>query len=153
MPTSTPRLPQDWQDTEQLDGLEVVDKAQLLEVPFRITSLYFETNQRGVSFVYVDAEDADSNGFTFNDSSSGVRQQLVSYLIKSEQDSAVESGEVVKMNLVIPKGLRVSNFTVKDDHGRDKAARTYYLTTSGKRAGADNPKPSAPARRRTATRK
>lgn len=137
--TSNPNLPAGWSDADQLDGLELVDKATLIAIPFRITSVYFETNTRGVEYVYVDGETQDGGGFTFNDSSTGVRAQIITHLKQKGLDAAVDSGEVVPLNLVIPRGLRASEFDVTDDRGRPKRARTYYLTTSGKRAGLPAP--------------
>ncbi len=126
-------LPTEWADTEQLDGLTLVDKAELEGTPFRITAVWFETNERGVNYVYVDAELADGTEITFNDSSKGVRAQIVSRLSALGQDHVVDTNEVVPMLLVIPNGLRKSEFTVRDDKGKEKLARTFYLTTSGKR--------------------
>ena len=135
---TTAHLPTAWNTSDQLDGLDLVDKAELVGKPFRITGVSFETNQRGVSYVYVDAEDADGEGFTFNDSSSGVRAQIVQHLTKTGQDAVIDQpGDVLTLSLVIPRGLRVSEYEVKDERGKAKTARTYYLTTSGKRAAAE----------------
>lgn len=135
---TTPNLPAEWTESEQLDGLDLIDKAELVGRPFRITGFYFEMTDKGIGYVYVDAEDTDKNTFTFNDSSTGVRAMLVKYLKDKGDDSPVDSGVYQNVSLVIPKGLRVSEFTVKDERGRDKQARTYYLTTSGRRAAADD---------------
>jgi hypothetical protein len=131
-----PTLPSGWNAADQLDGLDLVDKGELIGKPFRITSVSFEENARGVSYVYVDAEDANTNGFTFNDSSSGVRAQLVAHLTRIGQDKIIDTGDALELSVVIPRGLRMSEYEVKDDYGKTKKARTYYLTTSGKRAGA-----------------
>ena len=135
--TNTHNLPASWAESEQLDGLDLIDKAELVGRVFRVTGFYFTSNDRDISYAYVDGEDTDGNTFSFNDSSTGVRAQLVEYLKAKGNDAAIDTGEYVKASIVIPKGLRVSEFTVKDERGRDKNARTYYLTTSGKRAGAD----------------
>lgn len=129
-------VPAAWQDAEQLDGLDLIDKAELVGKPFRVSGFFFTENDKGVAYVWVDAEDVDGNTFTFNDSSTGVRAQLVAYVKAKGNDAAIDSGDYVNTSLVMPKGLRLSEFTVKDERGRDKNARTYYLTTSGKRQGA-----------------
>lgn len=134
---NTPNLPAAWQESEQLDGLALVDKASLVGTPFRITGFYFSENDKSIGYVYVDGEDVDGNTFTFNDSSTGVRAQIIAYLQTKGDDSAVSSGEYVNVSLVIPNGLRVSEFVINDERGRPKNARTFYLTTSGKRAAAE----------------
>lgn len=133
--TTTPHTPAAWNDADVLDGMELVDKATLKGVPFLITGLTFKTNDRRVNFVYVDGERADGTTFSFNDSSSGVRAQLVSYLAERDLSDAVDSGDTVPVRIVAPLGLRVSEYDTEDDNGRPKKGRTYYLTTSGKRAG------------------
>ena len=135
----TNAIPAHWNDTPVLDGLAIVAKSELVDVPFRITGVQFETNPKSeISYVYVDAEYANGETFTFNDSSSGVRAQVIEYLKTLNRDSVVDTGEYEPVSLVIPRGLRFSEFDVKvaDEKGRfvDKTARTYYLTTSGKRA-------------------
>lgn len=130
-------VPAHWNDAEILDGLAIVAKAELVDVPFRIIGIYFETNKSDISFAYVDAEYANGETFTFNDSSTGVRAQLIEYLKGRGRDSIVDTGAYETVSIVIPRGLRVSEFEVKatTESGRfvDKMARTYYLTTSGKR--------------------
>lgn len=118
-------------DVEILDGLNLLDKADLIDKPFLIESVWFETGQRSVEYVYVQGEFEDGTAFTFNDSSSGVFKQIESYL--AQKNRKPEIGQVVPMRLLIPNGLRVSEFEVTDERGRLKRAKTYYLTTSGKR--------------------
>lgn len=139
--------PEEWGSADQLDGLELVDKHTLKGVPFRITAVTFATNQRGVSYVYVDGENLLGEPFSFNDSSSGVRAQIVAYLTSKGQDSAVDTGITVPVSLVIPRGLRISEFEVQDEKNRSKMARTFYLTTSGKR-----PAPVPASTRKTAAK-
>jgi len=82
----------------------------------------------------VDAEYASGERFTFNDSSTGVRAQAVEYLKTRGRDAAVDTGDKVPVRLVIPRGLRVSEFDVDvQERNRTvtKKARTYYFTTSG----------------------
>lgn len=145
-----PNLPAAWNETEQLDGLDIIDKTKLVGVPFRITGFYFYTNDSGVKYVVIDAENTDGSTFTFNDSSSGIRQQIVTYLAAKGDDSAVSSGEYVDASIVVPRGVRISEFETTDERGKPKMARTCYLTTSGKRAGANEKKAQAPTKRTAA---
>jgi len=118
-------------DVEILDGLNLVDKSDLVGRPFLIESVWFETGQRAVEYVYVQAQFESGEQFTFNDSSTGVFRQIESHLTK--KGTKPEQGQTVPMRLVIPNGLRVSEYEVRDDRGREKKSKTYYLTTSGKK--------------------
>lgn len=129
---SEPRPVTPWgSNVDILDGLDLLDKSELLDRPFLIESVWFEVGQRSVEYVYVQGQFEDGTEFTFNDSSSGVYKQIESYLALKE--TKPELGQVVPIRLVIPSGLRVSEYEVRDDRGREKKAKTYYLTTSGKR--------------------
>ncbi len=144
-------IPKEWQNADQLDGFDLIDKSNLVGVPFRISSVRFDQNAAGVSYVYCDAENAIGDTFTFNDSSSGVRAQIVAFLSSRDMDSAVDTGVLVPMNLVAPRGLRVSEYEVRDDRGKTKNARTYYLTTSGQRASEPVVSPAKTRRQRAAS--
>lgn len=134
-----PPLPSSWSDTPLLDGLDLVAKHELVgtaEDPktFRILGVWFETNKDNINFVYVDAENVKGERFCFNDSSSGVRAEIVQYLTERGMDTVVDTGERVDIKLVIPRGLRVSAYKAQDGRtGRTVEARTYYLTKSGVR--------------------
>lgn len=119
------------QDVDILDGLQLKDKAELVGEPFLIEKVWFETSQRSVEYVYIQAQLRDGTEFTFNDSSTGVYRQVESYLVSKGHKP--EIGQEVDVRLVIPDGLRFSEYDIKDERGRDKRAKTYYLTTSGKR--------------------
>jgi hypothetical protein len=119
-------------DVEILDGVQIRDKAELVERPFLIETVWFETSTRAIEYVYCQAQFENGESFTFNDSSSGVYRQIESYL--ASKGHKPEIGQEVPVRLVIPEGLRVSEYDVRDDRGRDKKAKTYYLTTSGKKA-------------------
>lgn len=123
-------FPESWNDAEVIEGVDLVDKAELLGMPFLITSVEFTENAQGVNFVYVSAENVDGNRFQFNDSSTGVRQQVAHKLTQLGRDAVIESGGQVDLRLIVPRGLRVSEYLVKDrGTGKSKMARTYYLTT------------------------
>jgi hypothetical protein len=144
------KLPATWSDAEVLDGLTIVDKADLIGVPFRITGVAFRMNAREVSIVEIDAERVDGSTFTFADSSTGVRRQIVELLNSKGKEANDVTGEYHSLNVVAPEGVRVSEFMITDQEtGKQRAAKTYYLTTSGKRAVA-TPAATARAKRTTA---
>lgn len=142
---ATSNLPAAWNQSAKLDGLALTDKSALIEIPFRITGVSFRTSStNGARLVEVDAEGVDGSTFTFNDSSTGVKEQLVSYLGSIGKDHVVElDDEYLALSetekLVVPDGLRVSEYDVPEkingrETGRLRKARTFYLTTSGERA-------------------
>ena len=138
-------IPNAWGNSPQLDGLDVIDKQQLIGEPFRITGLSFRhstTNQ--ALMVEVDGERVDGSTFSFNDSSTGVKEQIIQFLQRIDKGYMVDQeGEYFALpdaeKLVVPNGLRVSEYEVeiKDAAKRrvvgKRMARTYYLTTSGER--------------------
>ncbi len=128
-------LPAAWNDATALEGVDLVAKQELIGVPFLITAVWFETNKSGVEYSYVEAEHADGTPFTFNDSSTGVRAQLIEHLERIGKGDAREDGTVLPLRLVVPRGLRVSEFEVTDERRRTKMAKTFYLTTAGVRRG------------------
>jgi hypothetical protein len=115
-----------------LDGMDLVDKAQLVGVKFRITGVKQTVGARDVAYVYVEGEQEDGTTFTFNDSSSGVRDQLEKFLAGMGKAELLD--EWVDVSIVAPKGLRVSEYPVKDERGRERMSKTYYITTAGRRA-------------------
>lgn len=132
--TSNVQFPEAWADAEELAGYDLIDKYELIGVPFMIRGVRFETNKRGINFVYIDAETADGNAITFNDSSTGVRQDIVTYLTEKGREAIVDTGERLPVAILVRKGLRVSEFeTPVEERGRTvmKKARVFYLTKSG----------------------
>lgn len=156
-----PSLPDSWSAVDNVDGEDLVNKAELVDVPFMITALWFTENERGISFVYVEAERTDGTWFTFNDSSTGVREQLVNHLKNRQLDAAVDTGDVLNIEIVCPRGLRFSEFDVQVENPQTrrletKKARTFYLTTAGRRRGERPTQAVTPAgksSRSTRTRK
>lgn len=133
-----PVLPKEWQTSDQLNGYDFVDKAELLNEPFRITSVEFYANAHGIHFANVQAEYRTKIPFAFNDSSTtGVRAQLLDYVAKVAGE--VVDGTVYAVSLVAPRGLRLSEFgvtkdgtTVQADDPRSvRKGKSHYLTTSG----------------------
>lgn len=120
-------------DVEFVGGADLRDKAELVDTEFKITGVRFEKNARGVEYVYVEAETRDGEEFDFNDSStSGVKQQIITFLEMKGITPEYTSGVVHEVKLLIPHGLRVSTYEVTDLRGKPKMAKTYYLTTGGR---------------------
>jgi hypothetical protein len=142
-------LPAAWgtEPVDQFNGHDLTEKKELIDVPFLIIGAEFERNEsRGYDVAYVYALDINGTEFEFSDSSTtGVKSQLQAYLTEKGLNPA-PGGGFQKMRLVIPRGLRVSEFKVKDEEtGKTRTASTYYLTTNGRAAAADAAPQSAPA--------
>jgi hypothetical protein len=119
-------------DVEELDGVAPINKAELLGIPFLLTGLWFETNKSGIEYAWLEGRYQNGDTFLINDSSTGIRAQMEQYLLI--RGKTLEPGEIMDLKILVPKGLRVSEYDVTDERGRDKKAKTYYLTTNGKRA-------------------
>jgi hypothetical protein len=147
-------LPASWQNADILDGLDIEDKSKLIGIPFLITGCQFKPNNDGVSICYVDGEYADGSGFTFTDASTGVRAQLVAYLTERKVDHVIDTQDYAPFRLVVPNGLRVSEYdrpirttgpvTAQAMRQQPQKVKTYYLTTSGRRAGREDAQKTAP---------
>lgn len=119
-----------WDDAEVIGGVDLREKATLLGVEFLITGVRFEKNKRNVEYAYVTAETRDGITFEFNDSSqTGVRAQLSAFLERKGKVIDYDSGEIHDTKIYVPRGLRVSEFEVRDERGRTKMARVHYLTS------------------------
>jgi hypothetical protein len=129
--TTTPDITSVWgEDVEFIGGVDLRDKAELVNVEFLVTAVRFEKNARGVEYAYVTATTRAGETFEFNDSSnSGVRAQLTTYFERKEIAVSYESGEVHEVKILAPRGLRLSTYEVTDLRGKPKMAKTYYLTT------------------------
>jgi hypothetical protein len=143
-------IPRDWANADQLDGYDFVNKGELIGSPFKINSAEFYHNANGVHFVNIEAEDIARKPFAFNDSSTGVRQQLLDYLTTRLGHEPGE-GIVYPMDLVAPQGLRTSEYGIGKDNRPVSAdsplavrkAVTYYLTTSGRPRRESAPEPAS----------
>lgn len=127
-----------WADADAIEGADLTEKAELVGKPFLISGVWFRTNKEtGVEYVTMEAEFENGETFEFQDASgrSGIKQQITEYLTKVGKFPKSD-GEIVDIRLVIPRGLRKSTYTVKDERGRDREATTFYLTTSGRRSRA-----------------
>jgi hypothetical protein len=117
-----------------IEGFDLRDKAELIGVPFVITSVRFETNARNVTLAYMTAMQRDGERFEFSDSStSGVKAQIESYLLTRDSKVNVKgnTGEIFDVKLLAPNGLRVSKYEV-EVQGKKREAKTYYLTAGNR---------------------
>jgi len=117
---------------EVLAGVDLKDKAELEGVPFCMTGFKFTVNGQGIGYVYVEAEfEPDGERFMFNDASTGIRAQVDTYF--GNKGVKVELDKWYDVQIVAPRGLRVSRYEALDGRGKTVQAKTYYLTTSGSR--------------------
>lgn len=126
------QLPAGWANAETLQGIDHTEKSELVGVPFRLFNVSFRTNASGNHLAEVDGERADGSTFRFTDfSSTGVRQQLMDYLVLSKNIEPTD-GELFEIDLVFIRGLRISNFERMDPRsGKLQKVATFYLTLSG----------------------
>lgn len=128
--------PIDWEGLDGavvLDGADIVDKSEMIGKPFVITAVKNSVNSRSIVTMFIEATPKDGDPVTFTDSSStGVREQIQKYLVSTGQGDVLD--EWITVQIVAPRGLRVSKYTATDNRGKDVPAKTYYITTSGRRA-------------------
>jgi hypothetical protein len=153
----TSNIPSAWNDAEEIEGLDLVDKRALVGIPFRVFRTYFETNKDGINFVYLHCEATDGSLFAFNDSSTGVRKDMVDYLTKMGREAAIDSGEHVSLNLLARHGLRVSDYEVQVENKttrrmETRKAATYYITKKSVLTDDAAPAATATKGRRTAVK-
>lgn len=133
---NTPSFDALLQTAAPLAGHDLLDKSELVGVPFIITSVMFKVNDSGVSYAYVTGINGKNEMFEFNDSSSsGVRQQLIEYVHETTGDAvSMSSGDIHTLALYAPRGLRVSVFEVDVRQNKSqgkpqmKTVRTYYIS-------------------------
>lgn len=113
---------------EEFDGgseWELIgDKEDLVGVPFVIAMVRWNDVKTkaglptGKQYVSVMAFTEDGKKIVFNDGSTGVAQQLQTYIAKHSRDTGI----------LCKKGLRVSEYDYTDpDTGITAPAKTYYL--------------------------
>lgn len=103
------------------------DKSVLVGVPFIIRSAWLHMNGAGVEFLYLTVETENDGMKTIADSSTtGVKAQVLG-LSGFPTDLTVESDKLTGLAFFAPKGLRVSEYTVVDNRGKSKKAKTYYI--------------------------
>jgi len=132
---TTPATPFNFGDlvkkAEVIEGFDILDKAELIGVEFVITGVWFQLGSRNVQYAYMNGVKRDGSKFTFNDSSSGIKAQIIDMMTKLEKPVNFESGEVIDVLIHIPRGVRMSEYEIKDVNNKDRKARTFYLTTGG----------------------
>lgn len=116
---------QAWLQSEQINLVEfkgsdwdlVGSKDELIDVPFVIARIRFNANDDGVvTFVSVCCYTKDKK-VVFNDGSTGVFEQLTTYVAKNDRTTAISC----------PKGLRVSRYEYTNEKGVTSDAATYYI--------------------------
>lgn len=113
-----------------IKGFDLVEKAELIGVEFVITGVRFESGARNVGYVYVNGVKRNGEKFTFNDSSStGIKAQIMDAVSDDKLSTEYDTGEVVPVTIHVPRGVRVSEYQITDVRGKERNARTYYLTT------------------------
>lgn len=117
-------------DAKVIKGFDLVDKAELVGVEFVITGVRFESGARNVGYAYINGIKRNGEKFTFNDSSStGIKAQIMDAVSDEKLPTEYDTGEVVPITIHVPRGVRVSEYQITDVRGKDRNARTYYLTT------------------------
>ena len=111
-----------------IEGFDLLEKAELVGVEFIITSVRWQTGARNVGYVYVNGVKRDGTRFTFNDSSTGIKAQLMEALSRANLSTEYDTGEEIPFVVHVPRGVRVSEYVIQDVKGKDRNARTYYLT-------------------------
>lgn len=114
-----------------IEGFDILDKAELLGVEFVITGVWFVSGARNVGYVYMNGVKRDGTKFTFNDASTGIKAQITEMMTKLGKPTDSDTGNVLEVLIHIPRGVRVSEYEIKDVNNKDRKARTYYLTTGG----------------------
>ena len=115
-----------------LEGFDPIEKDKLVDQPFGITGVRFRQNEQKIVFAEVETINADGTQTSFQDASTGVRDQLIKYL--TEQGiKDVPNGDWHDIKLFVPRGLRVSRYEFVDKvTGKRNQASTFYLTTAGR---------------------
>lgn len=137
-PTTNPTTDWGTESAELLAGADLINKAELLNVPFRMTGFKFtqSVNKKTgqvIGYVWIEFETAPGGDRKcFNDASTGIRAQMEAYCNARELEPDLE--QWVDVSIVCPKGLRDSEYDTTDERGRPVRGRTFYLTTAGGRA-------------------
>lgn len=132
-------------EVDVLLGRAVMDKDELIDVPFVITSITFRrpAAEARRDWVSLEVTTRDNREGVINDESTGIRRQILSYLFEKGQlpakdvdatdGDALDAYRVVThlstedvtfppVRLVMPRGLRASNYT--NEHGE---GTTHYF--------------------------
>jgi len=116
---------------ETLGGMEVVDKPILAGVTHLITGYKFTYNAtRKISYVWCEFESSPGGAKkVYNDSSSqGVRFQMEEFHAAKHNGESFELDTWYDTRLLVPQGLRESEFDTTDNRGAKVRGRAWYLT-------------------------
>jgi len=126
--------PATWDDAETLTGMDVEEKANLIAVPHLITGYKFTYNEkRRISYVWCEYEltpGGERKVYT-DASATGVRFKMEELHDAKHPGEPFELDKWYDIRLLVPRGLRRSEFDAKDDRGRDVKGQAFYLTTPG----------------------
>jgi len=131
---------QSWADAEKLvaaagvpvenfddygTGFKVLeDKGKLIKEPFVILEHRFSQGDKGLFASLVIVVKSTNQKLIINDGSTGIRDQLLKV-----DEKRTEKGIDVRIPIVVPNGLRVSEYDYADDKtGEVSRAKTYYLS-------------------------
>jgi hypothetical protein len=103
---------------------ELVDKADLVGVPFLVKNWRVNEGERGL-FVSVEIVTEDDRNLVFNDGSTGVYRQLEGNPDTGEAGLATRLGR--RGGIMCRQGLRKSEYDAVDAKGKPVHATTYYL--------------------------
>lgn len=99
---------------DELDDTVVFDKADLINRGFVITKWRHNPTGEMGEFVVCEITVMDGTHGIFTDGSTGIKDQL----LKFQENRPI----------IVPKGLRKSDYTYTDDFGVKTPASTYYLS-------------------------
>ena len=117
-------LPAEWnQEVEEgIETIDVIDKDDLLGVPFLVTSIRITEGDFGLMAAAM-IETAAGEQFVLVDGSTGIFRQLVGWLAKHRDRDELELG-TWDVRFVARKGLRVSRYQNPAGEG---ISSTYYI--------------------------
>ena len=130
---SVPAAVGEWggEQIETLAGMEVVDKPNLQGVTHLITGYKFTYNTaKRISYVWCEFETSPGGERkNYNDSSAtGVRFQMEEFHNAKNPGKPFELDTWYDTRLLVPQGLRESEFDTKDERGNKVRGRAFYLT-------------------------
>lgn len=89
------------------------DKSKLVEVPFIIVTAELHKSDAYDEVAVLRVVTQDNKRYKIRDTSTGIRDQI---------KTLKRAG-----NILCEHGLRVSNYTFKNDAGKEQSATTYYI--------------------------
>ena len=134
-------LPAEWFDgAQEIGGLDFVDKATLINIPFLITAVSWRINRSGIRMVWCDILTLDRTEATFSDSSatSGIRVQIEELWAANhggEEPTYTEDEIWQACRIVVRNGLRVSEYPTPGGK-KGETSRSFYLAANGVRKTA-----------------